>query len=68
MNRLGGLLALVAVALLAALVAVRLTAPTVHIVPDPDEAKLARTSAPDAGSLDSIVDSVQLEHSIKHGR
>jgi hypothetical protein len=68
MNRLVGLLALVATALLAALVVAQLTAPTVHIVPDPDEAKLARTSTPDAGSLDSIVDSVQLEHSIKHGR
>jgi len=67
-NRQAGLLVLAILAILCTIVIVDLQRQP-HIEPAPP-GSLPETavSAPDAGSLDSILDAVHVEHLIKHGR
>jgi hypothetical protein len=63
-----GLIALLGSAILAIIAVVGLTHP---IQVEPGSANEATSAAPaprDAGSLDSLLDAVRIEHGFKHGR
>jgi hypothetical protein len=66
-----GLLALVAMAILALVAVIGVTRP-VRVQPSPPGSAPEPTAAPqatsDAGSLDSVLDGIHVEHAIKHGR
>lgn len=71
MSRSIGLIALLVLAALAVVSAVDVTRP-VRVEPAPaasaPESVAVAPSAVDAGSLDSLLDTVQAEHLLKHGR
>jgi hypothetical protein len=68
-KRSSGLVALLALAILAIVVVVGVTQP-VRVLPPPPGAPTETAAAPtpeDAGTLDSL-DAVHIEHGLKHGR
>ena len=71
MSRSLGLFALVALAALALIVVIgvtrpiRVEPPPAGLAPQPTTTAAAST---DAGSLDTVLDAIHVEHSIKHGR
>ena len=68
MNRQAGLVVLAILAILCTIVVVGLQRQP-HIEPAPPESPTqTAAAAPDAGSLDSMLDAVHVEHLIKHGR
>ena len=68
MNRQGGILVLAALAILCTIVIIGLKREP-HIEPARPESPAETAAAgPDAGSLDSMLDAVHVEHLIKHGR
>lgn len=69
MNRSIGLVALLALAILAMLGAVAVTRP-VHVEQNGHSKPIesAATSPTDGGSLDSLLDTIHVEHQIRHGR
>ena len=70
MNRSLGLFALLLLAILSIVAVVAITRP-VHVETNghsKDEATATAPAESDAGSLDSLVDGVRIEHQMKHGR
>ena len=70
MKRSSGLFALLALAILAIVVVVGVTQP-VRVVSPPPGSPTETAAAPtigDAGSLDSLIDAVHVEHGMNHGR
>ena len=71
MSRSLGLFALVAFAALALIAVIGVTRPIRVEPPPPGSAPepTATAAAPnDAGSLDTVIDAIHVEHSLKHGR
>ena len=70
MNRSLGLFALLALAILSIVTVVAITRP-VHVETNGHSKSEPTATAPatgDAGSLDSLLDGVRIEHQIQHGR
>jgi hypothetical protein len=66
-----GVVALVTLAILAIVLVVGVTRPVRVLPPPPGSATETTAIAPappDAGSLDSVLDAIGVEHAIKHGR
>jgi hypothetical protein len=69
-KRASGLFALLALAILAIVLVVGVTRP-VPVLPAPPGSATETAAAPtpgDAGSLDSLIDAVHVEHGMNHGR
>ena len=68
MNRVPGLIALLALAILAIVVVIGVTQP-IRVEPSSaTPATITASQSADAGSLDSILDAIHVEHAVKHGR
>ena len=70
MKRASGLFALLALAILAIVLVVGVTRP-VRVLSPPPGSTTEATAAPtpeDAGTLDSLLDAIHVEHGMQHGR
>jgi hypothetical protein len=70
-KRASGLFALLALAILAVVAVVGVTRPVRVLSPPPGGSTTAAAAAPtpgDAGTLDSLLDAIHVEHGMQHGR